>query len=95
MFQVEPEVLCSPQIHHQVVTDLGYSEEYRKELSRAYSEVFLLRDGAAVNSILFHRPLRTFRDPARIQKARVACNNQDPVLLHLNPLLQGLGHQPI
>jgi hypothetical protein len=95
-FFVEPEVLLSPHIAgHPIASELGYSEEYRQELSRAFSEVFLLRDGAAVNSIMFHRPLRAFRDPARVQRAQRACHNQDPVQLHLNPLLQMIGQPPI
>ncbi len=96
VYHVEPEVLCSPQIAGMpIVVELGYSEEYRQELSRAFSEVFLLRDDAAVISIMHHLPLRTLRDPGRIQRARDACNDQDPVLLHLNPLLLVLGQNPI
>jgi hypothetical protein len=32
------------------------------------------------------------RDLGRIQRARTACNGQDPIALHLNPLLQQIGH---
>ena len=74
-----------------LAVDLDYSEDYRRELARAHAEVFLVRDLAAPLSILHHRPLQHYKDPIKIQKARLACNNQDPILHHLNPMLQQLG----
>ncbi len=96
MYEVDPELLLSPYVANtQVALDLSYSEEYRLELSRAFSDVYLLRAGAAVASVMHHRPLRSFRDPLRVQRAALACNQQDPVTLHLNPLLQQIGQPPL
>ncbi len=96
MYEVDPELMLSPYVTgSDIASDLNFSEEYRLELSRAFSEVYLLRGGAAVASVMYHRPLRMFRDPTRIQKATLACNNQDPILHHLNPLLRQLGQPPL
>jgi hypothetical protein len=95
LYEVDPEVLLSPYVSAPLASELNYSEEYRLELSRAFSEVYLVQAGAAVASVMHHRPLRSFRDPRRIQKATLACNHQDPVRFHLNPLLQMLGQPPI
>jgi hypothetical protein len=96
MYEVDPEIMVSPYIvNSPFASDLLYSEEYRLELSRAFSEVYLLRGGSAVTSVMYHQPLRVFRDPAKIQKATLSCNGQDPVVAHLNPLLQQLGQHPL
>jgi hypothetical protein len=96
MYEVDAELMTSPYVvNSPLALDLNYSEEYRLELSRAFSEVYLVRAGAAVASVMHHRPLRAYRDPAKIQKATLACNNQDPILHHLNPLLQQLGQPPV
>ncbi len=95
MYEVDPELLISPYVLNcPLASDLAFSEEYRLELSRAFSEVYLLKAGAAVASVMHHRPLRAFRDPLRVQKAAITCNNQDPIRLHLNPLLQQIGQPP-
>jgi hypothetical protein len=92
IFEVEDELLLAPYIANtNVGPQLNFPEAYRQELSEAFSEVFLLRDNAAVESYMNHRPLREFRDPARLQRARASCNGQNPVLLHLNPVLTQLG----
>jgi len=96
MYEIDPELMISPYVlGSPIASDLNFSEEYRLELSRAFSEVYLLRAGAAVTSVMHHRPLRTLRDPVRIHKASLACNDQDPIQLHLNPLLQQLGLPPV
>jgi hypothetical protein len=96
MYEVDPEMMTSPYVlSGPLSSDLNYSEDYRLELSRAFSEVYLLRAGAAVASVMHHRPLRAFRDPAKIQQATFACNNQDPILQHLNPILHQIGQHPL
>jgi hypothetical protein len=96
MYEVDAEMMLSPYVMNSpLALDLGYSEEYRLELSQAFSEVYLLRGGAAVASVMYHRPLRLFRDPSRVQNASLACNNQDPIAHHLNPLLQQIGQPPL
>jgi hypothetical protein len=72
--------------------ELDFSETYRRELASAFSEVYLLSENAAVISVMHHIPLCQLRDPRRFQMARMACNGQDPIALHLNPILQQLGH---
>jgi hypothetical protein len=95
LFEVDPEVMTSPIVmNSDIAADLGFSEEYRLELSRAYAEVYLVRSGAAVASVMFHRPLRSFLDPRRIQAARMITNHQDPVGHHLNPILLQNGYHP-
>jgi hypothetical protein len=92
IYQVEPEVLLNPYIANSpVAQELDYPEEYRRELARAHAEVFLLYERSAVQSVMEHRPLRYYRDPARVQRARAVTNLQDPIQLHLNPILQLLG----
>jgi hypothetical protein len=92
LYEVEPEVLGSRHIMWTpVALDLDFSEDYRRDLALAFSEVYLVRENAAVISLMQHVPLRYLRDPGRIQRARMACNGQDPVQMHLNPLLQQLG----
>jgi hypothetical protein len=96
LYEVDPEVMTSPYVLNcHLASDLNFSEEYRLELSRAFSEVYLVRAGAAVSSVMHHRPLRAYRDPARVQRAALACNNQDPVQNHLNPLLLQIGQPPL
>jgi hypothetical protein len=96
MYEVEPELMLSPYVLNcPVAIDLNFSEQYRLELSRAFSEVYLLRGGAAVASVMHHCPLRVFRDQTKIQKALLACNNQDPIQHHLDPLLQQIGQPPL
>ncbi len=96
MYEVDAGLMTSPYVlNSPLASDLNFSEQYRLELSRAFSEVYLVRAGSAVASVMYHRPLRVFRDPAKIQKATLACNNQDPIALHLNPLLQQIGQPPL
>ncbi len=96
VYELDPELMTSPYVLNcPIASDLNYSENYRLELSRAFSEVFLVRPGAAVASVIQHRPLRAYRDPARVQRAALACNQQDPIAMHLNPLLLQLGQPPI
>ncbi len=94
MFEVEGDLLLAPHIQ-PILSELIYSEQYRRELSQAFSEVFLVGAGASVASVMLHRPLRDFQDPAKMQRARAVCNGQDPVQFHLNPLLVQLGQPPI
>jgi hypothetical protein len=94
LFEVEGELLLSPHIL-PILPELNFSEQYRRELSQAFSEVFLLQERAAVISVMFNRPLKDLRDPGKIARARAACNGQDPVLHHLDPLLAQLGQPPI
>ncbi len=93
LYEVDADLLLAPHIM-PILPQLNYSEQYRRELSQAFSEVYLVQDGAAVISVMRHIPLRTLRDPAKIMHARDACNGQDPVQFHLNPLLIQLG-QPL
>ncbi len=95
IYAVEPEVLGSKDIVRKPISIvLDFSEQYRMELARAFAEVHLLTDEAAVNSVLERRPLREFRDHGRLHRARMSCNGEDPVAQHLHPLLVQLGHQP-
>ena len=90
MYFVEPEVLA--MVHGQpLAVDLDYDEQYRQELAIAHSAIFLLEDDALTRSVLERRPLGTFRDPLKVQKARQANNGLDPVTTQLNPLLIQLG----
>ena len=92
IFEVEPVVLGGPQVvGTPLAVVLDHSEAYRRELTRAHAEVFMVRDLAAPLSVLHHRPISHYRDPVKVQNAKLACNDQDPVLFHLNPLLQQLG----
>ena len=92
IYEVRGVVLGSSAIAGTpLAVDLDHSEEYRRDLARAHSEVFLCRELASPLSLIHHRPLRFYRDTAKIARARLACNDQDPVVLHLNPLLQQLG----
>jgi hypothetical protein len=92
VFNVEDEVILAPHVANSPIgAQLLYPAEYRRELSDAYSEVYLLRDDAAVTSLMEHRPLRELRDPARVHRARLTCNGQNPVQHHLNPVLVQLG----
>ena len=90
IYEVETSVLANRDMGVMRV-DLDYPEEYRRELAKAHSEVFLVRDLAAPLTIIHRRPLRHYRDLVKIDKARLACGGQDPVIVHLNPLLQQLG----
>ena len=92
IFEVEDGVLGGRLVAGTpLAVDLDYSEAYRRELAKAHSEVFLVRDLAAPLSILHHRPLKHYRDPVKVQNARDACNGLDLVANHLNPLLAQLG----
>ena len=92
IYEVEDVVLGGDQIvRTPIAVDLDHSEEYRRGLARAHAEVFLVRELACPLSLLHHRPLRLYRDVAKVDKARLACNGLDPVAHHLNPLLQQLG----
>ncbi len=92
-YEVEPEVLGSRHVMWTpVALQLDFSEDYRRELATAFSNVYLLQENAAVISVMHNIPLRDLRDHGRIQRARMACNGQDPIALHLNPLLHQLGH---
>jgi hypothetical protein len=71
-----------PLYQKPVSLELNYSEEYRFELARAFSEVYLIHDSGPVLSIMDHRPLRDFIDPAKVHKARHACNGED-LLSHI------------
>ena len=85
------EVLRGPSvIGTPLAVDLDYSEDYRRDLAKAHSELFLVRELASPLSLLHHRPLRQYRDAAKFDKARLTCNGLDPVAHHLNPLLQQL-----
>jgi hypothetical protein len=75
--------------------ELDYAEDYREELAKAFAEVYLITDLGPVLSIMDHRPLRSYIDPARFFSAREACNGQNPITDHLNPLLTQIGHPPL
>jgi hypothetical protein len=95
MYELDPNVMISLYaINREGFNQLNFPEEYRLELSRAFSEVYLLRGGAAVASVMYHCPLRLFRDPARYQRARDVCNGQDPIQTQLNPVLLQSGQHP-
>ena len=92
IYEGKPEVLAnSLGVGTPLAVDLDHSEQYRRELAKAHSELFLVRELAAPLSLLHHRPLRLYRDAAKVDKATLACNGLDPVAHHLNPLLQQLG----
>ena len=90
IYEVEDSVLANRDLAALRV-DLDYPEAYRRELALAHSEVFMVRELAAPLTIIHRRPLGHYRDLVKIDKARLACGGQDPVALHLNPLLQQLG----
>jgi hypothetical protein len=91
-YEVDPEVLGSRHVMWTPVAhELDFSEQYRRELAAAFSDVYLVSDNAAVISVMHHIRLQNLLDPGRLQRARSACNGQDPIALHLNPLLQQLG----
>jgi hypothetical protein len=93
LYEVEPEVLGSrPVLWSPVALELDFSEDYRRELATSFANVYLVTDNAAVISVMHHMRLQHLIDPARLQRARMACNGQDPITLHLNPVLQQLGH---
>ncbi len=92
LYEVEPEVLGARHVMWSPVSlELDFSEDYRRELAQAFAEVYLVRENAAVISVMHHIQLRNLVDMGRVQRARMACNGQDPIQLHLNPLLQQLG----
>jgi hypothetical protein len=92
LYEIDPEVLGSRIVMWSpLALELNFSEDYRRELALAFAEVYLLRENAAVLSVLHRIPLRQLQDHGRLQRARMACNGQDPVALHLNPILQQLG----
>jgi len=92
IFEVEASVLGNPLVANTTLAvDLDFSEAYRRELARAHAEVFLVRDLAAPLSVLHHRPLSHYRDQSKVDKARLACGGQDPIIFHLNPMLNTLG----
>ena len=92
IYEVQDVVLGGNLVAHTPLSvDLDYSEEYRRDLAKAHAEVFLVRELAAPLSLLHHRPLRLYRDAAKVNRARLACNGLDPVAHHLNPLLMQLG----
>jgi hypothetical protein len=92
MYEVEPEVLGSlTLLGSPVANQLDYSAEYRRELARAHSELYLVQDNAIVYSLLHHRPLREYLDPDKVRRARRASPNQDPIQNELNPILLQLG----
>jgi hypothetical protein len=74
-----------------VAHELDFSEDYRRELAAAFANVYLVRENAPVISVMHHVRLNTMVDHGRLQRARAACNGQDPITQHLNPLLQQLG----
>jgi hypothetical protein len=93
LYEVEPEVLGSRHVMWTpVALELDFSEDYRRELAVAFANVYLVSENAAVISVMHHIRLQHLRDMGRIQRARLACNGQDPIALHLNPLLHQLGH---
>ncbi len=93
LYEVEPEVLGSRHVMWTpVALELDFSEQYRMELAVAFANVYLVTENAAVISVMHHIPIQNLRDHGRLQRARAACNGQDPVALHLNPLLQQLGY---
>jgi hypothetical protein len=95
-YEVEDEVLSSPYVYHKPVSlELDFAEEYRSELAKAFAEVYLINEAGPVLSIMDHRPLRDYIDPVKVQAARQACNGQNPITDHLNPLLVQLGHPPL
>ena len=93
IYEIRPEIHLNPDIRNsQIQTDLNYAEQYRRDLAKAFAEVYLVRELAAPLSVLHHRPLSFYRDNAKVQHARASCNDTDPIIFHLNPLLQQLGH---
>jgi hypothetical protein len=92
IYEVEPEVLGAlVQTGSALANDLDYAQEYRRELARAHSELYLVTDNAVTLSLLHHRPLREFIDPRKVERAKRACNSPDPISTHLNPSLHALG----
>jgi hypothetical protein len=93
IYEVEPEVLGARHVMWTpVALELDFSEQYRQELATAFANVYLVSENAAVISVMHRIPLRHLLDLRRVQSAREACNGQDPIALHLNPLLQQIGH---
>ena len=92
IYEVEPAVLGGPHVARKpIALDLDYSEDYRRELARAHAELYLVRNDAAALSVLHHRAVSLYRDPVKVNKARQACNGNDPYVFHLNPILLQLG----
>ncbi len=91
LYQVHPEVLTSKDIPQDVLLMLDYSEQYRQELAIAFANLYLVHDNAAALSVLFHRPIHTFRDNSKYQHAQRSCNYQNPIEVYLKPILQQLG----
>jgi hypothetical protein len=77
-----------------VALELDFSEDYRRDLATAFANVYLVGENAAVISVMHHIRLQQLVDHTRLQRARMACNGQDPIALHLNPVLQQIG-QPL
>jgi hypothetical protein len=95
-YEVLDEVLGSPYIFRQPISlELDFDEDYRSEIAKAFAELYLLHEHGPVLSIMEHRPLRDYIDPAKFLTAREACNGQNPINDHLNPLLVALGHPPL
>ncbi len=78
-----------------LASELDFDEEYRMDLAKAFAEVYLVTDAGPVLSLMDHRPLRNYIDPIKYVSAREACNGQNPITDHLNPLLVNLGKPPL
>jgi hypothetical protein len=91
LYQIDRDVIGARHlVRKPLAVDLNYDEQYRVELAIAAAEVYLVTDHALAESYLQHRPLREFRDPQRVLRARQTCNGSDPIQYHLNPLLRRL-----
>jgi hypothetical protein len=93
LYEVDPEVLSSPPVlGSPVALELDFQEDYRRELAEAFANVYLVSDNAVVISVMHNIRLQNLIDQSRLQRARMACNGQDPIALHLNPVLHQIGH---
>jgi hypothetical protein len=84
LYEIDKELLRLPMIVHQ----LDFPTDFRHELAEAHSETFLLKDNALTLSILEHKPLHHYKDPAKIATATMACDGKDPIKTELQPILQ-------
>ena len=83
LYEIDKELLRSPITHL-----LDFPSDFRHELAQTHSEIYLLRDNALTLSILEHQPLLHYRDPAKIARATMVCDGNDPIETELRPILQ-------
>jgi hypothetical protein len=83
LYEIDDELLNSLKARQ-----LDFPPEFRHELAYTHSEIYLLKDDALTLSILEHKPLLHYRDPAKVNKATMVCNGDDPIETELQPILE-------